>query len=137
MSDQQIPEKPKRDQMYQDGPQGTAPGRVILAIGLIGLGVIFLLKQYGVDIPLFENWWAFFILIPAFGALWGGYTAYQRAGMWTNEARGAIAGGVFIALISFVFLLQLDWGKIWPLFLIIPGILLLFDVWRPNQRHDL
>jgi len=132
--DQQFAEKPKRDQMYQDGPRGGVPGRIIGAIVLIGLGVIFLLKQYGIDIPLFQNWWAFFILLPAIGAFWTGYTAYQREGRWTNEARGAIVGGVFIALVAFAFLLQLDWGKIWPLFLIIPGIFLLFDIWGPGRR---
>ena len=134
--EQPVTEKPKRDQRYQDSPRGGGvPARLIGGIVLIGLSVIFLLKQYGVDIPLFQNWWAFFILLPAIGAFWTGYTAYQRAGVWTNEARGAIAGGVLIALVAFVFLFQLDWGKIWPLFLIVPGVPLLFGMWGPNQRR--
>jgi hypothetical protein len=135
--DQTTAEKPKRDQ----GQNGNRPevwddsrARVFGAVGLIALGVIFLLKQYGVDIPLFQNWWALFILIPAIGALWTGFNIYNRAGTWTQEARGAIGGGVIILLIALIFLLDLDWGKVWPLFLIVPGVMLLFGLWGPRDK---
>src|SRR5690349_20289341 len=126
--DQESAEKPKRDQRqdggldWRDNPQA----RVVGAIALIGLGVVFLLRQYGVDIPLFQNWWALFILIPAVAALWAGYNTYTRTGTWTQEARGEIGGGIIILLVAVIFLFNMDWGKVWPLFLIVPGVLLLF-----------
>ena len=136
--DQNTAEKPKRDERQNSGPDtwDNPQMRVIGAVALIGLGVIFLLRQYGVDIPLFQNWWAFFILIPGIGALWTGYNMYNRAGTWTQEAQGAVGGGVVITLIAFIFLLNLDWGKVWPLFLIVPGVLLLFGIWGPRNKRD-
>src|SRR5258706_10279398 len=104
--EQPVTEKPKRDQRYQDSPRGI-PARLIGGIVLIGLGVIFLLKQYGVDIPRFQNWWAFFILLPAICAFLTGYTAYQRACGWTNGARGEIACGRLIASVTFGLLVQI------------------------------
>lgn len=134
--DQNTAEKPKRDDRQDVRPElmDNPQMRVVGAVALIGLGVIFLLRQYGVDIPLFQNWWALFILIPGIGALWTGYNMYNRAGTWTQEARGAVGGGVVILLIALIFLLNLDWGKVWPLFLIVPGVLLLFGMWGPRDR---
>lgn len=132
--DQPVDEKPKRDQQTENKPDNSS-GRVIGAIALIALGVVFLLRQYGVNIPLFENWWALFILIPAVGALWSGFSTYHRTGYWTNEARGAIGGGTMIALVGLILLFQFDWGKVWPLFLIVPGVLLLLGMWGPDRRH--
>src|SRR5450432_4184790 len=89
------PEKPKRGQ-----PDGAPTGmdsavqnhsgqvRMVGAFVLIGLGVIFLLEEFGIHIPFLNNWWALFILVPGLGLLWRAYTSYQSAGMSTNETRG-------------------------------------------------
>jgi len=131
--DQPADEKPKRDQRVEARPENGS-ARVFGAIALIGLGVVFLLRQYGGNIPLLDNWWALFILVPAVGALWSGFSMYHRTGYWTNEARGAIGGGTMIALVGLILLFQLDWGKVWPLFLSYQGYCY---SWECGDRIDI
>ena len=125
--DEQIPEKPKRGESssFMDGPQS----RIIGALVLIGLGVFFLLQQSGL-INMDFAWWSLFILIPGLALLASGVMSYSRAGYLTNEARGRITGGVMATLVGAIFLFDLDWGKVWPVFLIVPGLFMLFGLNR-------
>ncbi len=94
---------------------------------LIAIGVIFLFTN--LTNFYLNNWWALFILIPAiknFGSAWG---SYQRHGRFTKSARGSLTGGLILSLIASAFLFNLDWGLIWPIFLIIGGISALFSGW--------
>ena len=104
------------------GSVNWVPGVILIAIG-----VIFLFTNLtGFSL---NNWWALFILIPAvknFGSAWG---SYQRHGRLTKSARGSLTGGFILSLIASAFLFDLDWGLIWPLFLIIGGISALFSGW--------
>jgi hypothetical protein len=104
------------------GSVNWVPGVILIAIG-----VIFLFTNLtGFSL---HNWWALFILIPAvknFGSAWG---SYQRHGRFTRSARGSLTGGFILSLIASAFLFNLDWGIIWPLFLIIGGISALFSGW--------
>ena len=134
MSDNPVEgnEKPKRglpDETMR-GPDNRNL-RLIGAVVLIALGVIFLLQQFGLSIPLLDHWWALFILVPGIGLLWEAYQKYTYAGRWTNEVRGQLTGGVLIVFVGTILLFDLDWGKFWPFFLIIPGVLLLL-----NPRHE-
>ncbi len=92
---------------------------------LIILGVIFLvvnLTGFSID-----NWWAVFILIPAFGSLAAAWRMYQSSGgRFTPAARGPLIGGLILLTVASVFLFDLDWGAIWPVFLIIIGVVALF-----------
>jgi hypothetical protein len=94
---------------------------------LIAIGVIFLFTNLtGFHL---NNWWALFILIPAvknFGSAWG---SYQRHGRFTKSARGSITGGLILTLVASAFLFSLDWGLVWPFFLIIGGVAALFNGW--------
>jgi hypothetical protein len=36
--------------------------------------------------------------------------------------RGTLTGGLMLLLVTIIFLFNLDWGKVWPLFLIIIGL---------------
>jgi hypothetical protein len=47
---------------------------------------------------------------------------YQSNGRLTSAARGPLIGGLTTLTVALVFLLGLDWGKIWPVFLIIAGV---------------
>jgi hypothetical protein len=87
---------------------------------LILIGVIFLLKNVmGFSL---NNWWALFILIPAFGSLATAWGMWEKGGRKFSAAvRGPLIGGVILVAIAVVFLLELDWGTIWPVFLIIAG----------------
>jgi hypothetical protein len=90
---------------------------------LIALGVIFLAREYlGYDL---RNWWALFILIPAFFSLDRAY-AYYRAGD-ARSATGPAIGGLALATLAAIFLFDLPIGQLWPVFLIIAGIGLLFS----------
>jgi len=92
---------------------------------LIILGIVFLVRNLtGFSI---NNWWAIFILIPAVGSLATAWRIYQsNGGRFTPAARGPLIGGLILLTVASVFLFDLDWGAIWPVFLIIIGVGTLF-----------
>jgi len=90
---------------------------------LITIGVVYLLQNTGYLVP-FTNWWALFLLLPAIGSLSAAYGLYRRDGSWA-AAGGSLMGGVFFLFLTAVFLFGFDFGKFWPLLLIIGGLLVL------------
>ena len=91
-------------------------GVVLIAVGLFFLlGNIFSLTFAG-------NWWAVFILIPAFYNLQRAWRAYQQAGYLSDKARGSLIGGLLIGAVAVIFLFGLSFGDWWPVFLIIVGV---------------
>ena len=98
-------------------------GAWIPGLVLIGLGVVFLIQNYlGREI---HNWWALFILIPVFFTLERGYASLQ-AGR-SAEAIGQLLGGLVLVALIVIFLFDLPFGQLWPIFLIIGGLSLLFS----------
>jgi hypothetical protein len=97
---------------------------------LIVLGVLFLLRNF--DLFDLDNWWALFILIPAVGAFATAWRTYQRSGRWSSAARGQVIGGLVFTLVALAFLFNLDFGSIWPLFLILGGVSLLVNALLPE-----
>ncbi len=94
-------------------------GQLWFAVVLIGLGVIFLVQNYtGAELG---NWWALFILIPASGALAAAWSAW-RAGMHPAAVSGPLVGGLAMFTVAAIFLLELQWSRVWPVFLILAGI---------------
>ena len=88
---------------------------------LIALGVIFLLQS--LDRLTLDNWWALFILIPAFGSFSTAWGIYQRNGRkLTRSTTGPITGGLVLTCVAAIFLFGLDIGKFWPVFLILAGV---------------
>jgi hypothetical protein len=87
---------------------------------LIGIGAIFLLSN--LNVFHLNNWWALFILIPAFANFGNVWQSYQQHGRLTGSARGSLTGGIVISLIACSFLFSWNWSVIWPIFLIIGGI---------------
>lgn len=100
-------------------------GAWIPGLIFIALGVFFLLRNY-TDFEL-ENWWALFILIPAFGALGNFWRSYRSDGRMTGEATGSLIGALLLGTVAAIFLLGLSWGMMWPVFLIIAGLGALFS----------
>jgi hypothetical protein len=93
---------------------------------LIGLGVVFLLQNMGM--VGFKNWWALFILIPAFGAFASAWDAYQDAGgRLDSRARGSLFGGVILTMVSMIFLFGLSWTYFGPSILILIGLGILLN----------
>ena len=93
---------------------------------LIALGLIFLAQN--LNIFVFHNWWALFILIPAVGSLVTAWNIYQANGsQWTAAARGPLVTGVILVLVTATFLFGLSWGLIVPLLLILAGVAALLN----------
>jgi hypothetical protein len=120
-----YPEKPKRG-------ESNTQWRITGAVVLIGVGLFFLLQQYGLVSTNFA-WWSLFIIVPGLGILVSGIMAYRRAGYLTNSIRGQISGGTMMTLVGAIFLFHLDWGKVWPVFIIVPGVFMLLGV---NRESD-
>ncbi len=94
---------------------------------LIAIGVIFLVSNTtGFSL---HNWWALFILIPAFSNFGNALNNYQSNGRLTRSGRGSLTGALILTLIASVFLFNLDWGLVWPVFLIIGGLSALLGGW--------
>ncbi len=75
---------------------------------LIVLGVIFLLQQ--MNIPFLANWWALFILIPAFWAYVSAWDNYQDANRITRRVTGALILGLMLTALALIFLFNVAGG---------------------------
>ncbi len=99
----------------------------VAGVILIAIGLVFLATNLG-GFTL-NNWWALFILIPAAFTFGNAFSDYKENGRLTKKGRGDLTGGLIMSLIGCTFLFSWDWGKIWPLFLIIGGISALLGSW--------
>lgn len=100
--------------------RGTSSRSIFFPLALITLGIIFFLQQVS-DFEL-ENWWALFILIPAFSSFAAAFRLWQRNGYFSFSVYTTFYGGLFPLLVALIFLFDLDWGDYWPLFVILGGI---------------
>lgn len=87
---------------------------------LIAIGVIFLINNY-TDFGL-ANWWALFILIPALAILSNAARAYRAAGRITSDVTGSLIGGLIMLFVASIFLFELDWSQVWPMFIVFAGL---------------
>jgi hypothetical protein len=70
-----------------------------------------------------SNWWALFMLIPIGYSLASAWRRRrENAGKFPPEARGALITAATITIVMIIFLFNLDWGAIWPVFLITGGL---------------
>ncbi|MCA9935829.1 MAG: hypothetical protein H6662_19135 [Ardenticatenaceae bacterium] len=103
-------------------------GNLVAGVVLVAVGGIFLLTNLtGLTI---NNWWALFILIPAFSNFKRVWRGYQANGRLTHSTRGSLTGGFILTLVASVFLFDvMTWDIVWPIFLIILGINALLGSW--------
>jgi len=116
-----------------DNIQPEDRGRVIGAAILIGLGIIFLLGQLGLRLPILHNWWAIFIAIPGVVMLNNVYKAYQiQDRLESNDFVQGIVGLLLVGVAaSFLFSINLGFlWNLWPVLLILFGVALLFGARR-------
>jgi hypothetical protein len=100
---------------------------IVTGIIIIIIGVIFLFQNLYV-IELGHQWWALFFLIPI---------SFMVSDIWRRRqnnqskipasARGSFTGIIVLSVLMFTFLLELDWGIIWPVFIIIGGLSLILN----------
>ncbi len=99
--------------------RSVASGQLAFALTLIVIGIVFLLRNYlALDIG---SWWALFILIPAAAML---ARAWER---WrdrddSESVSGPLVSGLLLLTVTAIFLFDLEWGRIWPVFLILIGL---------------
>lgn len=118
------------DQERQELPDGDHDQRNngwVAGLIIIGLGLVFLVSNLTGFV--LNNWWALFILIPGIMSFVNGWNSYREDGRWSKRARGGLIGGLIISLVAVIFLFNLDWSKVWPLFLILGGLAVLFGGW--------
>jgi hypothetical protein len=97
----------------------------VVGLVLVAVGVVFLLQN--TTGFYLNNWWALFILIPAFSAFGNAVKAYQDSGSFNASARSSMIGGIVLTGIAAVFLFNLDLVLFGPLMLIIGGAALLLS----------
>jgi hypothetical protein len=93
---------------------------------LIALGGLLLLQQLGVW-RFGPHGWALLILVPALGGVATAARLYRHAGQTATPAvMGSATGAAILAFIAVMLLFDLSWSLLWPMFLIIPGVVGLF-----------
>lgn len=113
------------------------PGGSTWVVGLILiiLGGMFLMQNMGELSFPFTNWWALFILIPAFGSLERAYRAYQLAGnQFTTFARNSMFVGVILLIVTGMFLFNLSWTFYGSVLLILVGLGVLVNSMLPSKE---
>jgi hypothetical protein len=110
------------DEMDLPGSRRRERGqnRIWWGLVLIFLGVLFLLQRMG--ITTFNNWWAIFILLPAFSSFAAAIELYRRQGRISYAVRNSLVGGLFPLAVAVLFLLGLSWAVYWPVFVILGGL---------------
>jgi hypothetical protein len=93
----------------------------VVGLALIAVGGVLLAQQFlGLRLV---NWWALFLLIPAFGAFESAARRYQERGTaFSGSVTGSFITGLSLLAVTVIFLFGLDWSTIWPIFLILAGI---------------
>jgi hypothetical protein len=109
------------------GALGNAYAAVV-GLGLIILGIVFLLENAG--ILQYTSLWALFLFIPAAGSLVFAWKTYHDEGGLTVTVRREVMAGLVLAFVAALVMLNLDWVVIWPAFIIIAGLGTLLTVER-------
>ena len=97
-----------------------------IGLAFIAGGAIVLLNQTGV-LSFELNWWALFILLPAFGALTSAYNSYRSTNnLFDMGVMVPALVGLFMLLLSVSMLLgdaiNLNLKVYWPIILIVLGL---------------
>lgn len=131
MNDTPRPSTTIRDGGFMPGIYAWLSGAV-----LILLGGLFLLHNAGV-IATMGHWWALFLLVPVVITAGTAWTQYRSGGRrLTPAVSGSLITSLVLTAVAIIFLLDLSWGTVWPVFLIIAGVatLLQWAGWRGGDR---
>ncbi|HET7610159.1 MAG TPA: hypothetical protein VFK29_00085 [Rhodanobacteraceae bacterium] len=111
--------------------------RIFPAVAIIAIGVLFLLNNLGYNLAFLDrgNWWAVIILLAAFAPLTRAWEIHRERGRADAEVVHSVLCGIAVALVGVMFLLELDWGTWWPLFVILGGLFALAPHRSRGHRH--
>lgn len=125
-------QQPIAPQMPHDNRSHRTANNPSWIVGLIVIlvGAALLFNNFGTF--RIDNWWALFILIPAIGSFTTAYNLYQRHQRFSSAVRGSVIGGLIITFIAVIFLFELNFGQMWPVFLIIAGLAILLNALLPD-----
>lgn len=101
--------------------------------GVILIVVAIYLLLQNLQLITFNNWWAFFILLPAFGCFESVIRMYrQDGGKLTIRSRGVAIIGVLLTLVTGMFLFNISWVIVGPALLLLAGAGLLVNALLPS-----
>ena len=93
-------------------------------------GMLFLRNA---NIYVVNNWWAFFILLPAMGAFTSAWAQSRLAGgRFTRRARSGAIVGIWMVIITAMFLFNLNWIILGPVLLALAGLSLIINGMLPD-----
>lgn len=110
--------------------------RISLGLVVIVIGLLFLAREHGykLDFLWIHHWWALFILIPAVAMTARVVARVRRLGRFDAEAAGTSIGALATALVAGMFLLDLNFGKWWPVFVILGGLSILLSGFAKDEN---
>ncbi len=122
-------ERPQASAGEPPRTSGWLAGPALGGLILIGLGAFFLLQSLGLlswlRLPYF-NWWALFLLLPLGAVAVSAWRAYQASGQqMTREVRSKAFGALILLVVFSALMWNMNWARIWPIFLIIGGLTIL------------
>ena len=131
MSQNQIANTPTpswrdlREQERQERRGARGNGGWIFGLVLVLVGGLLLLQN--MNVVVINNWWALFILLPAFGSLAGAWQLYSRTSQVSAGVISSFMMGLLFLGMAVVFLFNLTarWELIVPALLIIFGVSML------------
>jgi hypothetical protein len=115
---------------HRDGMRDNWPGVPLVGIAIVAVGLIFLGRNFGIDLPLPDRWWAIFILVPAAAALVSAARIFRMDGGFSSRVAGATTAGALMLATALILFFDLDWGKAWPVMVIIVGLGILVRGYR-------
>lgn len=125
----------RRDERHaaRDAMRESWPGVPLFGLAIVAVGLVFLGRNFGMVLPLPDRWWAIFILLPAAGSLVTAARFFRLDGRFSSRVAGSATIGVLMLATALILFLDLDWGKAWPVLVIIVGLGI---VTRGYRRRD-
>lgn len=114
-----------RAQERQERRAARGDNRWIMGAVLVLIGIVLLLQNMNAFV--IYNWWALFILLPAFGSLAGAWRLYTNSGEVSAAVIGSFTMGLVFLVVAGMFLFNLtaNWSVVLPALLILLGVSML------------
>jgi hypothetical protein len=117
--------RPSQPEALAERQSGPLSGAVIGGIALVVIGGIMLLQTTGIigRLTFDFNWWALFMLIPISSIANSAWQTYKASGeQLTREVRTKFVIVTFMIMVCAALLFDLDWSRLWPIFLVLVGL---------------